>query len=131
MKTGHENGKWSVSYPQHNMFIEAYKDAPPDNKAPLLRQLTWKLKHDENWFRYKYPLTVAFQSKLCKQMSRFVNILSFSMFSFIFRTFREISNGHRIGFYQIKGNVGRGNFSNVKMAIHSLTKGEKGSKAIL
>ena len=37
--------------------------------------------------------------------------------------FRDLSLGHRVGFYQVKGNIGKGNFSSVKMAIHSLTKG--------
>ena len=37
--------------------------------------------------------------------------------------FRDLSLGHRVGFYQIKGNIGKGNFSNVKIAIHALTKG--------
>ena len=37
--------------------------------------------------------------------------------------FRDLSLGHRVGFYQIKGNIGKGNFSSVKIAIHALTKG--------
>ena len=37
--------------------------------------------------------------------------------------FRDLSLGHRVGFYQVKGNIGKGNFSSVKMAIHALTKG--------
>ena len=37
---------------------------------------------------------------------------------------REEENGHRIGFYQLKGSLGRGNFSSVRLARHSLTGGE-------
>lgn len=36
---------------------------------------------------------------------------------------REILLGRRIGFYRMKGQVGAGNFSQVKTAIHCLTKG--------
>ena len=52
-------------------------------------------------------------------------VLSF-VFTFTYHHIitRDLSLGHRVGFYQMKGNVGRGNFSNVKMAIHSLTKGK-------
>ena len=46
------------------------------------------------------------------------------LYSFSHIISRDLSLGHRVGFYQMKGNVGRGNFSNVKMAIHSLTKGK-------
>ena len=36
---------------------------------------------------------------------------------------RDIELGHRVGFYKVKGNLGKGNFSTVKLAIHSLTRG--------
>ena len=36
---------------------------------------------------------------------------------------REITLGKRIGFYRIRGEIGSGNFSQVKLGIHSLTKG--------
>ena len=36
---------------------------------------------------------------------------------------KEISMGRRIGFYRFKGEIGNGNFSQVKVAVHSLTKG--------
>ncbi|KAJ6224614.1 hypothetical protein RDWZM_003159 [Blomia tropicalis] len=35
---------------------------------------------------------------------------------------KEISMGRRIGFYRFKGEIGNGNFSQVKVAVHSLTK---------
>lgn len=37
---------------------------------------------------------------------------------------KEITLGKRIGFYRIRGELGTGNFSQVKMGIHALTKGE-------
>ncbi len=37
---------------------------------------------------------------------------------------KEITLGKRIGFYRIRGELGTGNFSQVKMGIHSLTKGK-------
>ena len=36
---------------------------------------------------------------------------------------KEITLGKRIGFYRIRGELGTGNFCQVKMGIHSLTKG--------
>ena len=39
------------------------------------------------------------------------------------RCLKEITLGKRIGFYRIRGELGNGNFSQVKMGIHSLTKG--------
>lgn len=36
---------------------------------------------------------------------------------------REITLGKRIGFYRIRGEIGSGNFSQVKLGVHSLTKG--------
>lgn len=38
------------------------------------------------------------------------------------RTMKEITLGKRIGFYRIRGELGSGNFSQVKLGIHSLTK---------
>ncbi|XP_006903106.1 PREDICTED: serine/threonine-protein kinase NIM1 [Elephantulus edwardii] len=35
---------------------------------------------------------------------------------------REITLGKRVGFYRIRGEIGSGNFSQVKLGIHSLTK---------
>ena len=39
------------------------------------------------------------------------------------RYLKEITLGKRIGFYRIRGELGTGNFCQVKMGIHSLTKG--------
>ena len=36
---------------------------------------------------------------------------------------KEVAFGRRIGLYRFKGDIGNGNFSQVKIAIHSLTKG--------
>lgn len=38
---------------------------------------------------------------------------------------KEITLGKRIGFYRIRGELGSGNFSQVKMGIHALTKGSR------
>ncbi len=40
------------------------------------------------------------------------------------RCLKEITLGKRIGFYRIRGELGSGNFSQVKMGIHALTKGK-------
>ena len=39
------------------------------------------------------------------------------------RYLKEITLGKRIGFYRIRGELGSGNFCQVKMGIHSLTRG--------
>ncbi|XP_072288701.1 serine/threonine-protein kinase NIM1 [Eucyclogobius newberryi] len=38
------------------------------------------------------------------------------------RMVREMTVGRRIGFYKIRGEIGSGNFSHVKLGIHALTK---------
>ena len=37
---------------------------------------------------------------------------------------KEITLGKRIGFYRMRGELGSGNFSQVKLGIHALTKGK-------
>lgn len=37
---------------------------------------------------------------------------------------KEITLGKRIGFYKIRSELGSGNFSQVKMGVHTLTKGK-------
>ena len=39
------------------------------------------------------------------------------------RVLKEITLGRRIGFYRIRGELGSGNFSQVRMGIHALTHG--------
>uniref|UniRef100_A0A8D0ESP0 Uncharacterized protein n=1 Tax=Strix occidentalis caurina TaxID=311401 RepID=A0A8D0ESP0_STROC len=36
---------------------------------------------------------------------------------------KELTLGKRIGFYRVRGEIGSGNFSQVKLGIHSLIKG--------
>jgi len=40
------------------------------------------------------------------------------------RWLTEVNLGKRVGFYRFRGELGSGNFSQVKMAIHQLTKGK-------
>lgn len=37
---------------------------------------------------------------------------------------KEISTGRRIGFYRIRGDIGSGNFSQVKLGYHCMAKGK-------
>ena len=37
---------------------------------------------------------------------------------------KEVALGKRVGFYKLKGDLGSGNFSQVKLATHQLTKGQ-------
>lgn len=37
---------------------------------------------------------------------------------------QEVALGRRIGFYRLKGQLGTGNFSRVKLGVHVLTNGE-------
>lgn len=43
------------------------------------------------------------------------------------RVAQEIALGKRIGFYRLKGQLGAGNFSKVKLGVHLLTGGESNS----
>lgn len=47
------------------------------------------------------------------------------LFCYGHRVVRELTVGRRIGFYKIRGEIGCGNFSHVKLGIHALTKGTK------
>ncbi|XP_052119711.1 uncharacterized protein LOC127748808 isoform X1 [Frankliniella occidentalis] len=38
---------------------------------------------------------------------------------------QEVSLGKRVGLYRMRGDLGAGNFSNVKMAVHQLTSGKQ------
>lgn len=40
------------------------------------------------------------------------------------RVVNDIILGRRISFYELRGEVGTGNFSHVKLGIHALTKGK-------
>lgn len=42
------------------------------------------------------------------------------------RCLKEVTLGKRVGFYRIRGDLGSGNFSQVKIAVNSLTRGEFG-----
>ena len=44
------------------------------------------------------------------------------------RCLKELTLGKRVGFYRIRGDLGSGNFSQVKIAVNSLTRGEWGSR---
>lgn len=38
-------------------------------------------------------------------------------------TIKELIIGRRVGFYKVRGEIGSGTFSRVKLAFHALTKG--------
>ncbi len=40
-------------------------------------------------------------------------------------TIKELTVGRRVGFYKVRGQIGSGNFSKVKLAVHALTKGRR------
>lgn len=40
------------------------------------------------------------------------------------RVMDDLTCGRRVGFYELKGQIGSGNFSQVRLGIHDLTKGE-------
>lgn len=40
------------------------------------------------------------------------------------RWLKEVTLGKRVGFYRFRGDLGSGNFSQVKLANHQLTKGQ-------
>lgn len=40
------------------------------------------------------------------------------------KVMNDLSFGRRVGFYELRGEIGSGNFSQVRLGIHDLTKGE-------
>lgn len=40
------------------------------------------------------------------------------------RVMNELTFGRRVGLYELRGEIGSGNFSQVRLGIHDLTKGE-------
>lgn len=40
------------------------------------------------------------------------------------KTIKELIIGRRVGFYKVRGEIGYGTFSRVKLAFHALTKGK-------
>lgn len=41
------------------------------------------------------------------------------------RVINDVMLGRRVAFYELRGEIGTGNFSQVKLGVHELTKGEK------
>ncbi|KAJ7988446.1 hypothetical protein DPEC_G00323630 [Dallia pectoralis] len=46
------------------------------------------------------------------------------------QTIKELVVGHRVGFYKVRGEIGSGTFSRVKMAFHALTKDKVAIKVL-
>ena len=40
------------------------------------------------------------------------------------RVMNDLTFGRRVGFYELRGEIGSGNFSQVRLGIHDLTRGE-------
>lgn len=66
---------------------------------------------------------------LCQISQGILSVTPSVMFSG-HRVVRELTVGRRIGFYKIRGEIGCGNFSHVKLGIHALTKGRKPMKSL-
>ena len=62
--------------------------------------------------------------------SLWYRILPSSWHCVLCRFSRDFAIGHRIGFYKIKGDLGSGNFSRVRLASHELTQGATISPAL-
>lgn len=41
------------------------------------------------------------------------------------KVMNDLTFGRRVGLYELRGEIGSGNFSQVRLGIHDLTKGEK------
>jgi len=73
------------------------------------------------------PLLKPFNRRLLEpQRERFLTAyerLSYELASDK-RCLREITLGKRVGFYQLRNQIGSGNFSTVKLGVHILTRGQ-------
>ena len=47
------------------------------------------------------------------------------------KTVKELLVGSRVGFYLVRGQIGYGSFSKVKLAFHALTKGNRVTTIVL
>lgn len=47
------------------------------------------------------------------------------------RVINELTFGRRVGLYELRGEIGSGNFSQVRLGIHDLTKGEMLTRVII
>lgn len=53
----------------------------------------------------------------------YISFTHISCYTFT-RANKQVALGRRVGLYRYCGDIGRGNFSRVKLAVHQLTKGE-------
>lgn len=67
-------------------------------------------------------VTVAFAKDEKKRLTAYEKLLYDSQHDVRFKA--EEKAGRRIGFYRIRGDIGLGNFSRVKLGVHLLAKGK-------
>jgi len=71
-------------------------------------------------------VTVAFAKDEKKRLTAYEKLLYDSQHDMRFKA--EEKAGRRIGFYRIRGDIGLGNFSRVKLGVHLLAKGTRINK---
>lgn len=89
--------------------------------------------HQENIFTLTTP---KMGKKEC--MSEEQEVMQHTAFSKAFydlthseRVINDLTFGRRVGLYELRGEIGSGNFSQVRLGIHDLTKGEMLGFALL
>ncbi|CAF2520596.1 unnamed protein product [Rotaria sp. Silwood2] len=68
-------------------------------------------------------LNVSFAKDEKKRLTAYEKLLYDSQYDMRFKA--EEKAGRRIGFYRIRGDIGLGNFSRVKLGVHLLAKGKE------
>ena len=74
-------------------------------------------------------VTVSYARDEKKSLTAYEKLLYDSQHDMRFKA--EEKAGRRIGFYRIRGDIGLGNFSRVKLGVHLLAKGKLSSDAIV
>lgn len=74
-------------------------------------------------------VTVAFAKDEKKRLTAYEKLLYDSQHDMRFKA--EEKAGRRIGFYRIRGDIGLGNFSRVKLGVHLLAKGNRSTASLV
>ena len=116
-----EDGKLCLGPDQAHVYSQ---DSGLGQIESFYDQQAWNLQNDEHWLRLVEPSILTFllvQSIINLEYLQWQEIPGVTLVTH--QCFSDITLGRRIGFYELKGDIGRGNFSSVRLAKHSITDG--------
>lgn len=99
--------------------MDSYRNIRRSSAAPALPlRLSKENSSDEN----STSACVTFTKDEKERLTPYEKLLYESEYDA--RVHAEEKAGRRIGFYRLRGNIGLGNFSKVKLAVHLLARGK-------